>query len=107
MVALWAKTAAPADGLVHDSRPRRGVPKPNSTKQEGHMAQDDDDTVYCHIQMPLLHGKELLQLVAELRKSGTHPNLEGVFADIQYELTNSIDFVENPPASGDWFPTRH
>jgi hypothetical protein len=46
MEAHWAKTAAPADGLVHDSRPRRGVPKPTSTKQEGHMAQDDDDTVY-------------------------------------------------------------
>lgn len=71
------------------------------------MAMDNADTVYCHIQMPLLRGKELLQLVAEPRISGIHPNLDGVFADIQYELTNSIDFIENPRASGDWFPTRH
>lgn len=46
------------------------------------MAFEDADTVYCYIQMPLLQGKELLQLVAELRRSGTHPNLESVFADI-------------------------
>ncbi|MBD8617026.1 hypothetical protein IFT69_25300 [Pseudomonas putida] len=70
------------------------------------MAFDDADTVYCDIQMPLLQGKEFLQLVATIKASGTHPNLEGIFADIEYELTNSIDFVENPPASGDWFPTR-
>ena len=71
------------------------------------MAFEDADTVYCYIQMPLLQGKELLQLVAELRRSGTHPNLESVFADIQFELTNSIDFVENLLAWDDWFPTRH
>jgi hypothetical protein len=35
MEALWAKAAAPADGLVRDSRPRRGVPKPTPTRQEG------------------------------------------------------------------------
>lgn len=51
--------------------------------------------------------EEFLQSVAEISASGTHPNLKGVSADIEYELTNSIDFVENPRASADWFPTLH
>ncbi len=28
---------------------------------------DDDDTVYCDIQMPLAKGKELLQLLSTLK----------------------------------------
>ena len=67
----------------------------------------NDDTVFCNLQMPLLHSKELLLLMKQLRESGAHPNLEGVFNHIQYELTNSIDFVENPSGWGEWFPTRH
>ena len=30
---------------------------------------DDDDTVYCDVQMPLAQGRELLQLVSTLRES--------------------------------------
>jgi hypothetical protein len=35
------------------------------------MAQEDDDTVSCHVQMSLARGKELLQLVTALRESRT------------------------------------
>ena len=36
---------------------------------------DDDDTVYCDVQMPLAQGRELLQLVSTLRESNAHPAL--------------------------------
>jgi hypothetical protein len=58
----------------------------------------DDDTVYCDIQMPLAQGRELLELVNTLRESKTHPRLEKVFEHMQDELSTSIDFVENPPS---------
>lgn len=64
------------------------------------MAQDDDDTVYCDIQMPAAQGRELLELVSALRKSKAHPSLDRVFEHMQYELSTSIDIVENPPTWG-------
>lgn len=36
---------------------------------------DDDDTVYCDVQMPLAQGRDLLQLVSTLRESNAHPAL--------------------------------
>jgi hypothetical protein len=65
------------------------------------------DTVYCELQMPLAKGKELLRLVNELRDFGAHPDLETVFKDMQFELTSTIDIVENLPTRGDFGPTRH
>jgi pullulanase/glycogen debranching enzyme len=43
------------------------------------MGKGDDDTIYCNVQMPLLPGRELLNLVNALRESGAHPNLDLVF----------------------------
>jgi hypothetical protein len=63
---------------------------------------DDDDTVYCDVQMPLAQGWELLQLVSTLRESNAHPALNRVFERMQYELITSIDIVENPPTWGPW-----
>lgn len=37
---------------------------------------DDDDTVYCDVQMSLAQGRELLQLVSALRESKPHLTLE-------------------------------
>ena len=67
----------------------------------------DDDTVYCDVQMPVAQGRELLQLVTVLRDSGAHPNLDTVFAHMQFELGWSIDIVENPPDWGAAEPTQH
>lgn len=64
--------------------------------------KDDDDTVYCDVQMPLAQGRELLQLVSTLRESNAHPALNRVFERMQYELSTSIDIVENPPPRGSW-----
>jgi hypothetical protein len=67
------------------------------------MAEDDgDDTVYCDIQMPLAQGRELLELVNALRESKAHPRLDKVFEHMQYELSTSIDIIENPPTWGPW-----
>ena len=66
------------------------------------MVKDDDDTVYCDIQMPLAQGRELLKLVNALRKSKAHPSLDRVFEHMQYELSTSIDIIENPPTWGPW-----
>lgn len=63
---------------------------------------DDDDTVYCDVQMPLAQGRELLQLVTALRESNAHPNLDRVFERIQRELSISIDIIESPPTWGPW-----
>ena len=63
---------------------------------------DDDDTVYCDIQMPLAQGRELLELVNALRESKAHPRLDKVFEHMQYELSTSIDIIENPPTWGPW-----
>ncbi|WP_248795877.1 hypothetical protein [Pseudomonas sp. MWU13-2105] len=71
------------------------------------MAREDDDTVYCNVQMSLASGKELRQLVTALRESGSHPNLDAVFARMQFELTMTIDIVENPPTWGAGEPTKH
>jgi len=58
------------------------------------MTRDTKDTVYCNVQMPIAKGQELSRLVAELRASGSHPGLDSVFEEIQYELDSSIEFVE-------------
>ncbi|KTC56216.1 hypothetical protein OE648_01190 [Pseudomonas moraviensis] len=63
---------------------------------------DDDDTVYCDVQMPLAQGHELLRLITTLRESNAHPRLERVFERMQYELSTSIDIIENPPSWGPW-----
>lgn len=46
------------------------------------------------IEMPMAQGRNFLELIAELRASGAHESLDSVFADIQSELENSIEFVE-------------
>lgn len=66
------------------------------------MAEDDDDTVYCDIQMPVDQGRELLELVIALRESKAHPRLDKVFEHMQDELSTSIDIIENPPTWGPW-----
>ncbi len=63
---------------------------------------DDDDTVYCDVQMPLAQGRELLQLVSTLRESKAHPTLDRVFECMQYELSMTIDILDNPPTWGPW-----
>lgn len=63
---------------------------------------DDDDTVYCDVQMPSAQGRELLQLVNTLRESKAYPSLDTVFEHMQLELSTSIDIVENPPTWGPW-----
>ncbi|KAB0522022.1 hypothetical protein [Pseudomonas extremorientalis] len=68
---------------------------------------DDDDTVYCDIQMPLAQGRELLLLVTTLRESNAHPTLNRVFERMQYELSTSIDIIEDPPSWGFSCPTHH
>ncbi|UVM49166.1 hypothetical protein LOY38_22785 [Pseudomonas sp. B21-015] len=67
----------------------------------------DDDTVYCDIQMPLAQGRELLELVNALRESKAHPRLDKVFEHMQDELSTSIDFVENPTTRDLFRPTHH
>lgn len=64
--------------------------------------KNDDDTVYCDVQMSLAQGRELLQLVSTLRDSKTHPTLDRVFELMQDELGTSIDIIENPPSWGPW-----
>ncbi|KAF1312504.1 hypothetical protein IAE39_000543 [Pseudomonas sp. S37] len=66
------------------------------------MADERDDTVYCDIKMPVDQGRELLKLVQALRESRDHPHLERVLSDMEYELTTSIDIVDNPPSWGFW-----
>lgn len=66
------------------------------------MGHDDDDTVYCDIQMPLAQGRELLELLNALRESRAHPCLDKVLERMQDELSTSINFVENPPNWGPW-----
>jgi hypothetical protein len=63
---------------------------------------DDDDTVYCDVQMSLAQGRELLQLVSALGESKAHSTLDRVFERMQDELSASIDIVENPPTWGPW-----
>ena len=68
------------------------------------MERDNDDIVYCDIQMPVAQGRELLELVSALRKSNAHPRLDRVFEHMQDELSSSIDCIEYPPS---WSPTHH
>ena len=71
------------------------------------MGHEDDDTVYCDIQMPLAQGRELLELVNALRESKAHPRLDKVFEHMQNELSTALDFVENPPTKDSFGPTHH
>lgn len=71
------------------------------------MTHEDDDTVYCNVQMSLASGKELLQLVTALSESGSYPKLDVVFTRMQFELTMTIDIVEHPPIWGAGEPTMH
>lgn len=75
-----------------------------TTSNEGNQVgmTDNDDTVYCDVQMPLAQGRELLQLITTLRESKAHPRLGRVFECIQDELRTSIDIIENPPSWGPW-----
>ena len=66
------------------------------------MERDGDDTVYCDIQIPVAQGRELLELVNALRESKAHPRLDSDFEHMQYELSTSIDIVDNPPTWGPW-----
>lgn len=45
--------------------------------------KNDDDTVYCDVQIPLAQGRELLQLVSALRESKAHSTLDRVFERMQ------------------------
>lgn len=90
---------------------RRGTPqrpggvsqKQRSRSEDFSMGMtDDDDTVYCDVQIPLAKGRELLLLVTTLRESNAHPTLNRVFERMQRELSISIDIVENPPTWGPW-----
>lgn len=67
----------------------------------------EDDMVYCDIQMPLALGRELLELVNALRESNAHARLDKFFELMQDELSASIDFVENPPTRNSFGPTHH
>ncbi|WP_288375386.1 hypothetical protein [uncultured Pseudomonas sp.] len=71
------------------------------------MGRDGRDTVYCNIQMPLAKGRDLVRLATELRASGTHPDLESVFEEIQGELEMSIEFVEEMLTGGSVDQHRH
>jgi len=79
----------------------------NAAWESGFDMAREDDTVYCNVQMSLASGKELRQLVTALRESGSHPNLDAVFARMQFELTMTIDIVEHPPTWGAGEPTKH
>lgn len=66
------------------------------------MERDDDDTVYCDIQMPVAQGRELLHLLKTLRESNAYQSLDKVFEHMLEELCTSIDIVDNPPTWGPW-----
>jgi hypothetical protein len=56
----------------HASTPGRISQKRRSCYEDFSMGMtDDDDTVYCDIQMPVAEGRELLQLVNTLRDSNS------------------------------------
>ena len=99
------------EGSVHDRpSPQGHAPTPGRISQKRRASYedfsmgmiDDDDTVYCDVQMPLAQGRELLLLVTTLKESDTHPTLNRVFERMQRELSISIDIVENPPSWGPW-----
>ncbi len=98
-------------GSVHDSpSPKGHAPTAGRMNWAGRQLYedfpmgmtDDDGTVYCDIQMPVAEGRELLQLVNTLRDSKAYPSLDKVFEHMQYELSTSIDIVDNPPTWGPW-----
>lgn len=64
--------------------------------------QDDDDPLYCNLQMPLAVGTELLELIAKLRETGDHPNLDTVFRQMQDELTDSMEPIAEGELRASW-----
>lgn len=116
---LWqAERAGVRDGSpkgrdtvsVHDSPSPKGHAQRHVDKREVKTKlrgfsmgmTDDDDTVYCDVQMPLAQGRELLLLVTTLRESKAHPTLNRVFERIEDELSTSIDIIKNSPSWGPW-----
>jgi hypothetical protein len=64
--------------------------------------QNDDDTVYCNLQMPLAVGTELLELITKLQEAGVHPNLDTVFRQMQDELTDSMEAIAEGDLGASW-----
>ncbi|ROL67946.1 hypothetical protein BLX41_21940 [Pseudomonas protegens] len=65
------------------------------------MMQEFDGTQEWMVTLPVARGRELLNLVNKLRDSKTTQAFS-VFEHIQYELSTSIDIVDNPPTWGPW-----
>lgn len=63
---------------------------------------DEDDTVYCNLQMPLAVGTELLELITKLREAGGHPNLDTVFRQMQDELIDSVEAIAEDDLGASW-----
>ena len=63
---------------------------------------DEDDTVYCNLQMPLATGAELLELITKLRQAGDYPNLDTVFRQIKDELTDSVGAIAEDDLGASW-----
>ena len=57
------------------------------------MGHNENNTVYCDIQMPLAQGRKLLELMNALRGSQTHPISIMFFEHMQDELGTAIDIV--------------
>lgn len=64
--------------------------------------RDDDDTVYCNLQMPLAVGTELLKLITKLREAGDHPSLYAVFQHMQDELIDSVEAIAGDDLGASW-----
>lgn len=63
---------------------------------------DDDDTVYCNLQIPLATGTELLELITKLREAGDHLNLDTVFRQMQDDLTASMEAIAKGDLGASW-----
>jgi hypothetical protein len=63
---------------------------------------DEDDTVYCNLQMPLAKGTELLELITKLREAGDHPTLDAVFQQMQDELIDSVEAIAEDDLGASW-----
>lgn len=63
---------------------------------------DEDDTVYCNLQMPLAKGTELLELITKLREAGDHPTLDTVFQQMQDELIDSVEAIAEDDLGASW-----
>ncbi len=63
---------------------------------------DEDDTVYCNLQMPLAKGTVLLELITKLREAGDHPSLDTVLGQMQDELTDSMEAIAEGDLGASW-----